>query len=206
MLTFLQGKVSERKMRLFLVACARLVWKQMVDATMRQAVEVAEHYAEEQVSYEELQASHDKIYYFASSDGPGSRERAKTMGIPFGIYHSLFGLSLACGFTKQGLDNIVTTWSWREGIRLTGPHQPFRLREIFGNPFAPVTLDRAWLVPEIVTFVQAIYDERAFDRMPILADAAEEAGCTNQDILAHCRSGGDHVRGCWVVDLLLGKK
>ena len=52
---------------------------------------------------------------------------------------------------------------------------------------------------------QAIYDARAFDRMPQLADALEAAGCDNRDILDHCRSGGEHVRGCWVVDLLLGK-
>jgi hypothetical protein len=53
---------------------------------------------------------------------------------------------------------------------------------------------------------QAIYDERAFDRMPNLADALEETGCTNQDILSHCREPGEHARGCWVVDLVLGKE
>ena len=53
---------------------------------------------------------------------------------------------------------------------------------------------------------QAIYDKRAFDRMPILADALEDAGCDNADILAHCRGPNEHVRGCWVVDLILGKQ
>jgi hypothetical protein len=53
---------------------------------------------------------------------------------------------------------------------------------------------------------QAIYDERAFDRLPILADALEDAGCTNADILGHCRGAGPHAKGCWVVDLLLGKE
>jgi hypothetical protein len=53
--------------------------------------------------------------------------------------------------------------------------------------------------------VKAIYDERAFERMPILADALEDAGCDDQDILNHCRQSGEHVRGCWVLDLLLGK-
>jgi hypothetical protein len=51
----------------------------------------------------------------------------------------------------------------------------------------------------------AIYDDRAFEQLPILADALEEAGCDNADILAHCRGPGPHVRGCWLVDLLLGK-
>jgi hypothetical protein len=58
------------------------------------------------------------------------------------------------------------------------------------------------IVPKLA---QAIYDDRVFDRLPILADALEEAGCTNADILNHCRQPGEHVRGCWVVDLLLGK-
>ena len=52
---------------------------------------------------------------------------------------------------------------------------------------------------------QVIYDDRAFDRLPLLADAMEDAGCADQEILDHCRSNGEHVRGCWVVDLLLGK-
>jgi hypothetical protein len=52
---------------------------------------------------------------------------------------------------------------------------------------------------------QAIYNERGFDRLPILGDALEDAGCTDRDILDHCRGPGPHVRGCWAVDLLLGK-
>jgi hypothetical protein len=64
----------------------------------------------------------------------------------------------------------------------------------------------AWRTANVTALAQAIYDERAFDRLPSLADALEDAGCDNQDILQHCRSGGEHVRGCWVVDLLLGKE
>lgn len=80
------------------------------------------------------------------------------------------------------------------------------IRDIFGNPFRPV--DAAWLkrrqgkVPKIA---QRIYDARAFADLPILADALEEAGCTNAELLAHCRHPGPHVRGCWAVDLILGK-
>ncbi|MBL8796889.1 MAG: hypothetical protein JNM56_23510 [Planctomycetia bacterium] len=77
------------------------------------------------------------------------------------------------------------------------------LRDIFGNPFRPVTADPAWRTSTVVSLAQAIYDERAFDRLPILADALEDAGCDHADMLNHCRQPGDHVRGCWVVDLLL---
>jgi hypothetical protein len=79
------------------------------------------------------------------------------------------------------------------------------IRDIFGNPFKPVTIDPSWLTSNVVSLAQAIYDERAFDRMPILGDALEDAGCDNKDILNHCRSGEEHVRGCWVVDSILGK-
>jgi hypothetical protein len=80
------------------------------------------------------------------------------------------------------------------------------LRDIFGNPFRPVTLDPAWRTPKVKTLAQAIYDDRTFERMPELADALAEAGSSNQDILSHCRGPGPHVRGCWVVDLVLGKE
>jgi hypothetical protein len=80
------------------------------------------------------------------------------------------------------------------------------LRDIFGNPFRPVTIDPAWRTVTVTSLAQAIYDERAFDRMPILADALEDAGCTNAEVLNHCRQPVVHVRGCWVVDLLLAKE
>jgi len=67
-------------------------------------------------------------------------------------------------------------------------------------------LNPAWLTPTVQSIAACIYQDRAFDRLPILADALEEAGCTNADVLLHCRQPGEHVRGCWVVDLVLGKK
>lgn len=83
------------------------------------------------------------------------------------------------------------------------------LREIFGNPFRSVTVDERWLMwsgKTVVKLALAIYEERAFERLPILADALEEAGCIDADILNHCRQPEQHVLGCWAVDLLLGKK
>jgi hypothetical protein len=81
------------------------------------------------------------------------------------------------------------------------------LREIFGNPFCPGSVARVWRTPEVIALARGIYAERAFDRMPILADALQKAGCDRADILDHCRdTGATHIHGCWVVDLLLGKK
>ena len=82
------------------------------------------------------------------------------------------------------------------------------LRCVFSNPFRPVSLAPAWAAwndRTAVKLAQSIYGERAFERLPILADALEEAGCDNEAILAHCRGPGPHVRGCWAVDLLLDR-
>src|SRR5262249_51106589 len=79
---------------------------------------------------------------------------------------------------------------------------------VFANPFSRIASHPAWLTwndGTVHKLAQTVYDDRRFDLLPILADALEEAGCDNADILAHCRGPGPHVRGCWVVDLLLGK-
>ena len=79
------------------------------------------------------------------------------------------------------------------------------LRDIFGNPFRPVTFDPAWRTSTALALAKQMYDSRDFGAMPILADALQDAGCDHEDILTHCRGDGPHVRGCWVVDLVLGK-
>jgi hypothetical protein len=84
--------------------------------------------------------------------------------------------------------------------------QAIALRDLFGNPFRPVSVDPSWLTSDVVALATGIYEERAFDRMPILADALMDASCDNDDVLNHCRQPVEHVRGCWVVDLILGKR
>jgi hypothetical protein len=79
------------------------------------------------------------------------------------------------------------------------------VRESFGNPFCSLYLDPSWLTPKVLHLAQAIYNERTFERLPTLAEALEEAGCFDLDKLSHCRGPGPHVRGCWLVDLILGK-
>ncbi|MBA4191676.1 MAG: hypothetical protein C0467_27160 [Planctomycetaceae bacterium] len=81
------------------------------------------------------------------------------------------------------------------------------LRDIFGNPFRPVSFDPCWRTSTAVSLAQGMYDSRDFSAMPILADALQDAGCEHADILTHCRDEKQvHVRGCWVVDLVLGKE
>jgi hypothetical protein len=76
---------------------------------------------------------------------------------------------------------------------------------IFGNPFRPVAFAPSWRSETAVALAAGIYSERAFDRLPVLADALEEAGCDDPDVLSHLRGPGPHARGCWVVDAVLGK-
>jgi hypothetical protein len=81
------------------------------------------------------------------------------------------------------------------------------LRDLVGNPFRPVAVEPAWRTADVVLLAGGIYAERAFDRMPILADALQDAGCDSDDILDHCRGPqAVHIRGCWVMDLVLGKE
>ena len=79
------------------------------------------------------------------------------------------------------------------------------LRELLGNPFRPIRFDPEWRTSTAVSIAHSMYASRDFSAMPILADALQDAGCDNEDILNHCRGHGPHVRGCWVVDLVLGK-
>ncbi|HEV3436705.1 MAG TPA: hypothetical protein VG122_05060, partial [Gemmata sp.] len=86
------------------------------------------------------------------------------------------------------------------------PEQARLARCVFGNPFRPITINSSWLTSTVLALANGIYEEKAFDRMPILADALQDAGCDNENILNHCRQPGDHIRGCWAIDLLLAKQ
>jgi hypothetical protein len=80
------------------------------------------------------------------------------------------------------------------------------LRDAFGNPFRPVAVLPEWRTDTTVSLARTMYESRDFGAMPILADALQDAGCDSAEILDHCRGPGPHVRGCWVVDLVLGKE
>ena len=91
-------------------------------------------------------------------------------------------------------------------LKPSAPEQANLVREVIGNPFRPVTLEPRWLSSTVLDLARTIYDERVYERMPILADALLDAGCDSEEIINHCQGAAPHVRGCWVVDLLLGKE
>jgi hypothetical protein len=102
--------------------------------------------------------------------------------------------------TREQREQAYQNFESREG-RLTA-----HVREQFGNPFRPVMFSPVWRTDTAVSLARQIYESHDFSAMPILADALQDAGCENEDILNHCRQPGEHVRGCWVVDLVLGKE
>jgi hypothetical protein len=195
MLNHLAGKVGERKARLLRVAAARLVWSEVTDPQLRAAVEVAERHADGLDTDEELRNQSLGLYMRYSDRVP--RFRAAQFDPT--------SLALSCVNNSRIILSSIGGASWGLSVRYLRDRLPPAVRDIFGNPFRPVVADPAWLSSTAVGLASAIYAERAFDRLPILADVLEDAGCANPDVLAHCRSHPDHARGCWVVDLILGK-
>jgi hypothetical protein len=194
MLEFLRDKASDRKLRLFAVACCRRIWHLLADARSRKAVEVAEQYADGWASDEQLRAV--------------SREAA-SVGIGFGTQFSPANATHFAALPGRVFADRCGTFAARAVADFAeAAAQSSLLRCLWGNQLRGIALAPsllAWHNGTVVKLAQGIYDERRFGDLPILADALEGAGCDNADVLAHCRSGGDHVRGCWVVDLLIGK-
>jgi hypothetical protein len=183
MLDWMGNRLSTRKKRLFAVACCRIIWQRLSDGRSRQAVDVAERYADGKASAYELQAAREA----ADSADKSVADRTAAWVAFSATDPSAFDAA-------RYVANVSPS-----------PDSGNLIRDLIGNPFLPATVDPSWLTSTVVALAQSVYDERAFDRLPILADALEDAGCSDAAILNHCREPGEHVRGCWVVDLLLGK-
>jgi hypothetical protein len=189
---YLRGEASERKLRLLAVACCRRLWNLLPDERSRRAVEVAE------LDADGLAERGAVVAAWRSAAGPARvRRRYAGRGTPQAMARDSALVS-----SVRAVNSILGRCDHLQA-------QVALVRDIFGNPFRPVYIDPAWLRwhdSTLVHMVQAIYDERRFADLPILADALEEAGCTDPDILGHCRQPGAHVRGCWVVDRILAKE
>ena len=214
MLDFLQGTASDRKLRLFTCAYCRYILQE------NPVVLVAERFADGLATNAERKHAQKEAVKAATFRNLGGRgghytlmtaaasAAARILCPPGRIYRE-------CGTLAR---TVVTA------VRVVNPQaadelqqaQVMVLRDIFGNPFRPTpAIDSAWLSWNdgiVGKLAQTIYDERILpegllhqSRLAILADALEESGCNNQEILVHCRSRTDHVRGCWLIDLILGK-
>jgi hypothetical protein len=203
MLGYLRGKACDRKLRLFAVACCRRVWHLIEPHTeIRACVEFGEEFADGTGAQKRLKKMTDAC-----------RDRYERYGGRAGEDVSVAFAGSAARATCQpkGSWQMVAAsgsagWAIGGDPQADWPAQADILRCIFGNPFRPVVFDPRWRSEAAVTLAAGIYADRAFDRLPILADALEEAGCDHPDILTHCRGPGPHARGCWVVDGVLGKE
>jgi hypothetical protein len=212
LLKFLHSRASERKRRLFAAACCRRVWHLLRDERSRHAVETAERYADEEATGKDLDDAEEEAqdaYTAVKEAGTAAMlEAANAVYVTAvkGVKWDIAGC--AAGSAADAVKASAARGKQKAARQEETAIQVGLLRCVFGNPFQPVTLDPGWLAWKrgaAAKLAQAVYAERDFARLPVLADALEEAGCDNADVFAHCRESGEHVRGCWVVDLILGK-
>ncbi|WP_238602432.1 hypothetical protein [Fimbriiglobus ruber] len=203
MLQFLLGKSSERKQRLFECACCYRIWQELTDARSRTAVIVAEQYSDGLATDEELESAS------LAAEAPWTIDEQEFWnGVPLPLGAAAYNVAIPMGWwggapAFEPPSTIIQNNAKDAVAERTA--QAILLRDIF-NPFRAIILDPTWQSSTVLTLASGIYTDRAFDRLPILADALEEAGCDDPDLLNHCRSEGPHARGCWAVDLLLGKE
>ena len=189
-------RLSARKGRLYGCGCYRLVWDRVTVAGVRTAVEMSEARADLRISEQELEAHRYPMTNPSDVLGTWLTMAVQSLAIPKP------NPSYVAWSVRSSTDNDI----YRHARRgLPCPSQAELVREVIGNPFRPAAFDPKWRTADVVGVARGIYDDRAFDRLPLLADALMDAGCDGAEILAHCRSAGPHVRGCWVVDLVLGK-
>ena len=199
----------KRKFLLFTCACFRRGRDLHPDAL--RAVRVLERHADGEAGFNELVALCEELGRPDSpawplfTDGIGSD--TPPWQEPFWQYHASWqtasAISAAATARKPGRPSraaIVERERTRTALQML-------VNDIFGNPFRPVAFSPAWRTSTAIALAAQMYDTRDFGAMPILADALQDAGCDDEDILNHCRDeNATHVRGCWVVDLVLGKQ
>ena len=230
MLQFLQDRVSERKLRLFALATAVRLFALFNDSPSPKTLAAIEECADSGILDDSegmpiaITSPMTGVYYGRSKpDHPpfvtiGSMVRPETVialiealklfnDIRAECYGVMFEVAAEHGrlveFSQPLVRVLLTPVFVPEDYR----HHGLRaLREVFGNPFRPATLDPAWRTSTVLTLASQMYESRDFSAMPILADALQDAGCDSEEVLNHCRDAhATHVRGCWVVDLVLGK-
>jgi hypothetical protein len=216
---------NQRLLYLLGVAVCRRLESLFPDSCCQRMIQVAEAYAEGAATLDELADAHeaieivmgdevaasaavDAVFWLLCTDDYKAIRGVDCATDAVGYLHAIAAGVLPAGATQNEGKAV-----WKHPTFLAGKEAEGRavcdlIRDIIGNPFRPVSLEPSWLTwndGTVVKLAQGIYEDRAFDRLPILADALEEAGCDNTDILAHCRQPTEYVRGCWVVDTILGK-
>jgi hypothetical protein len=205
MVEFVRAKTTTRKLQMFAAACFRRLSGLLPDNRQQHAIELPEAMPEEmEVRRGVVRGVRQALPSSDGSYGAVAIDDPYFVGLM--LYRELVSSSTAHHATHAPGGLADGAKEQQEQCRL--------LRDVIGSPFRSLpAINPDWLIPSVLSLAQAAYEERRFpyrtldnDRLAVLADALEDAGCDNPDILDHCRQKGDHVRGCWVVDLLLGIK
>lgn len=190
MLEYLRSRVSERRLRLFGVACCRRVWSRFARPESRRAVEVAERFADGLASEDERAQAASAARGIDDFDLDFHRAAWRCSILHHDFAHNAVMIA-AITASDVGEEQAAQT---------------DLLRELFGNPFRAPKIETGWLQFKdgaALKLARRIHQERCFDVLPILADALEEAGCQDPSLLGHCRDDSEHLPGCWLVELLL---
>jgi hypothetical protein len=223
MTRFLHSRVSPRKGRLFAVACCRRI-EHLLLPVHRQAIQTAERYADGLVTAKELHEAWDAVTSCGVKDAP---DRSAAYAAVASLVHRHAGhalhnagmrAALAVLFNETPIggaefpDFYARVRRSRQGKALAARLNLWQcglLCDVFGPlPFRALRLEVDWRTTEgraARQVAEHIYAERAFDLLPALGDALEETGCADAEVLAHCRAAREHVRGCWALDLALGR-
>jgi hypothetical protein len=217
MLEFLRDRTSDRKLRLFACACVRRVWERLIHKESQDAVETAERVADGEVYPSglfttKIRAATAVTSIHMSRSRKLAKPEVRADAVDAARAAQWTAAASAVVAARRGLETVRGSPG---GLARVKDAQIALLRDIFGNPFRPVAVDPAWLSSNdgaTRRLAQAAYDDRQLPdgtldpaRLAVLTDALEDAGCTDRAILDHLRGPGVHVRGCWCVDLLLGK-
>jgi hypothetical protein len=209
MLTFLHDKGSERKVRLLACASCRAMWSLIKARDSRTAIDVAERFAD-RLAHE---GGLSRAYAGARSVARKTSSNALRTG-DLNLHAALWHAAETCARNARWVPRRYVLGEGRSTpiCGLEAGKQVVLIREIYGNPFHPVVLDSACLTTIVVALAEAAYQQRSLPdghidlaRIAVLSDALEDAGCTDRSILDHLRGPGPHVRGCFAVDLVLGK-
>jgi hypothetical protein len=205
MLVGLRRTFGGEKIRLFGCLVYRRVWDRLDDG-FRYLLDITEEWATSAISFEEWRGAWERNPnpFQAGAFGDDAQ-------IVRSLATSTYGYVLSAAWraavrARQMAVSHAPAESLKGFEKAERKWQAVVLRDLYGNPFRPVAADPSWLTSTVVQLAEGIYRDRAFDRMPILADALQDAGCENEDVLNHCRQPGVHARGCWLVDLLTGRK
>jgi hypothetical protein len=205
MLGFLADRGADRKLRLFACACCRRIWDRLPDERSRAAVECAERFADGMATVEELRAHYRparEVSVAPRHGDPDDPQQYTLLAASDTAYGSPWMAAASASVdaswpaADEPADRMTAEWAAHAAL----------LRDLFGNPFRSVLFDPRWRTGDVVALARAAYEDHASERLPMVADALMDAGCADEAILAHCRSPEPHVRGCWVVDLALGKE